>query len=147
MIIIVDNKENLKDIEEVKKILEEFKIFYEIKIISGMNNLKSIDELVESLEKTETDVIIVCSEISTHLPGIIASKTTIPVIGVPLPKNDIPSTETIFSIVQMPEGVPVACMSLGKAGIKNAALFAIQIVSRKETNLREKLKQFKNQYT
>ncbi|HOK56969.1 MAG TPA: AIR carboxylase family protein [bacterium] len=146
VIIVVDNENDLKKIDEGKKILEELKIFYDVKIISGMNNLNPVDELVELIEKTEIDVVIVCSGISTHLPGIIASKTIIPVIGVPLPVNDIPSTETIFSIAQMPEGVPVACMSLGKTGIKNAVIFAAQIISRKDENLRKKVKEFKNQY-
>jgi len=147
VMIMVDNEEDLKNIEDEKKILEEFGIFYDIKIFSGMDNLNFLDEFIETVEKTGVDVIIINCRIATHLPGIIASKTIVPVIGVPLPANNIPSEDNIFSIVQMPEGVPVACMSLGKAGVKNSAIFAIQILSRKDKSLIEKLKKFKNQFT
>ncbi|MCM8784759.1 MAG: AIR carboxylase family protein [Candidatus Omnitrophica bacterium] len=146
VIIIVDNEKDAETIEEGVKILEELKITFDVKIISGMDNLKLIDELIDFSERKEIDVIIVFNRISTHLPGIIASKTIIPVIGVPLPNKNVQTADYLFSIIQMPEGVPVACMSFGKAGIKNATLFAAEIISRKEPNLKEKLKQLKNNF-
>ncbi|MCM8767413.1 MAG: AIR carboxylase family protein [Candidatus Omnitrophica bacterium] len=144
--VIVDNENDRKTIKEGMEILEELKIPFDIRIISGMENLDLVDELIDFSERKEIDVIIVFNRISTHLPGIFASKTIIPVIGVVLPNKNIQTVDSLFSIIQMPEGIPVACMSYGKAGIKNAALFAAEIISRKEPNLKEKLKQIKNNF-
>ncbi|MCX7917015.1 MAG: AIR carboxylase family protein [bacterium] len=144
--IIFDKEDEIERFEEGKKMLEELKIQYEIKIISGMDTLDALESFIQYAEEEEVDVIIVCSSISTHLPGIIASKTLIPVIGVPLPENNIKSEDILFSVVQMPEGVPVACMSLGKTGIKNAILFAGMIISKKEKDLKDRLKKIKEKY-
>ncbi|MCS7181088.1 MAG: AIR carboxylase family protein [bacterium] len=144
--IIFDKEDEIERFEEGKKMLEELKIQYEIKIISGMDTLDALESFIKYAEEEEVDVIIVCSSISTHLPGIIASKTLIPVIGVPLPENNIKSEDILFSVVQMPEGVPVACMSLGKTGIKNAILFAGMIISKKEKDLKDRLKKIKEKY-
>ncbi|MFN4226568.1 MAG: AIR carboxylase family protein [Candidatus Ratteibacteria bacterium] len=146
VIIIIDNEKDTETIEEGIKILEELKIPFDVRIISGMDNLKLIDELIDFSERKEIDVIIVFNRISTHLPGIIASKTIIPVIGVLLPNKNTQTADSLFSLVQMPEGVPVACVSCGKAGIKNASFFAAEIISRKEPNLREKLRRIKSNF-
>jgi 5-(carboxyamino)imidazole ribonucleotide mutase len=141
--IVIDIIENLKYVEEMKKIFDEFGISYETKILSGMDTLKPVYEFVEYAENNKIEIIIVLAGISTHLPGIIASKTLIPVIGVPLPSKDIANTDIIFSMIQMPEGVPVACVSYGKAGIINSVLLALEILSLKEEKIKEKLKEFK----
>lgn len=144
--IIVDNEKDLKYIEEIKKILDELGILYEVNVLSGMDSLDPINEYLENAEKNGIDVIIVCTSISLHLPGIIASKTIIPVIGVPLPTKEMVTADTVFSIVQMPEGVPVACMSFGKAGIKNSAILAGEILSIKDENLKEKIRELKSRF-
>jgi len=144
--IVVDIPDNFKYVDEMKKILDEFNISYETKIIPGMDSLKPIYEFVEYAENSKMEIIIVIAGISTHLPGIIASKTIIPVIGVPLPSKDIANTDIIFSTIQMPEGVPVACVSSGKAGIINSILLALEIISLKEENIKEKLKEFKEKF-
>ncbi|MCM8804189.1 MAG: AIR carboxylase family protein [Candidatus Omnitrophica bacterium] len=144
--IIVDNEEDLKYVEEIKKILDELGILYEVNILSGMDSLNPIDEYIENVERNGIDIIIVCASIPTYLPGIIASRTIIPVIGVPLPTKEMVTTDIVFSIVQMPEGVPVACMSFGKAGIKNSAILAGEILSIKDKNLKEKIKELKSRF-
>jgi len=145
--IIGDNEDNLtKYVKEMEKIFDEFGIFYETKIISGMDSLEPVYQFIEYAENTQIEIIIVLAGTSTHLPGIIASKTIIPVIGVPLPSKDITNTDTIFSMIQMPEGVPVACVSFGKAGIKNSVILALEILSLKEKNIKEKLKKFKEKF-
>ncbi len=144
--IVVDNQDNLNYVEEIKKIFDEFGISYETKILCGMDTLKPVYEFVEYAENNKIEIIIVLAGISTHLPGVIASKTIIPVIGVPLPSKDVSNTEIIFSMLQMPEGVPVGCVSSGKAGIKNSVLLALEILSIKEENIKEKLKEFKEKF-
>ncbi len=144
--IIVDNEEDLKYIEEAKKILDEFEICYTVRVISGLDSLEPVNNFLEEAERENIDVIIVCSGIFVNLAGIIASQTIIPVIGVPLPTSNIQTNELIFSAVQMPEGVPVACMAIGKSGVKNAVILTLEIISLKEENLKEKLKEFKSQY-
>ncbi|MCM8773005.1 MAG: AIR carboxylase family protein [Candidatus Omnitrophica bacterium] len=146
IVIIVGNEDDLKYIEEAENILKEFGIYYIKRIFSGFETLEPVFDFIDMAEKENFDIIIVCSGVSTHLAGIIASRTTIPVICVPLPTNNIATTDLIYSSVQMPEGVPVACMSLGKAGVKNSAILAIEILSLKDSNLKEKLKEFKKQY-
>lgn len=144
--IVTGNEEELKQIEEAKEILEKFNIEYHIKTFPSMENLNSTIEFAENAEKEGFDVIIVCTGYSTYLPGVIASKTILPVIGVAIPNNEIKSVDAISSMVQMPEGVPVGIMSFGKAGVKNAAIFAAEIISRKEEKVKEKLKKFKEDY-
>ncbi|MCM8817886.1 MAG: AIR carboxylase family protein [Candidatus Omnitrophica bacterium] len=144
--IVIGNENDLNLIEDGKKTLDNFGIDYTIKIISGLDSLESVHNFVKEAEEEKIDIIIVCSSIFIQLAGIIASETIIPVIEVPLPSNEISTNELIFSSVQMPEGVPVACMSLGKTGVKNAVIFAIEILSLKDEILREKLREFKSQY-
>ncbi|MGB9677804.1 MAG: AIR carboxylase family protein [Candidatus Ratteibacteria bacterium] len=144
--IIIDNEKDIKYVEEIEKFFNDLNISYELKVLSGMDSLEPVDEYIEIAEKKGIEILIVCAGISTHLPGIIASKTIIPVIGVPLPNNKIPTSDTFFSVLQMPEGVPVACMSLGKAGVKNSAILAGEILSLKDENLKEKVKRFKEKF-
>jgi 5-(carboxyamino)imidazole ribonucleotide mutase len=83
------------------------------------------------------EVLIACAGAAAHLPGVLASWTTLPVIGVPLPTSDLKGVDSLLSIIQMPGGVPVACVAIGSAGAKNAALFAAQILGLKHDRIRE----------
>ena len=88
-------------------------------------------------------VIIAGAGMSAHLPGAIASETILPVIGVPLPGSALSGIDALHSIVQMPAGVPVGTMAIGKPGAKNAAIFAVQILALSDSNIRERLLKYK----
>lgn len=144
--IIVGNNEELEKIQELKNIFDKFNIFYSVYVISGFDSLEPIYNFVEKAEKENVDVIIVCSGLSTHLASIISSKTVIPVVAVCLPTNNMSSNDIFFLTIQTPEGVPVACMSFGKSGIKNAGIFALELISLREQDLKEKIRSFKEEY-
>lgn len=144
--VIVDNEKDLNYTENLKEVMDNLGISYDIKIISGMDSLEEIDKFLDEIEDKGVSVIIVLAGVSTHLPGIIASKTIIPVIGVALPSNQISSTDSLFSLIQMPEGVPVACMSFGKAGVKNASILAGEILALNDLKIRERLIEYKSHF-
>lgn len=141
--IVVGSKNDLDYIEGAKKILEDFGIEYEVFVLSAHRTLDETVQFAENAEESGFEVIIACAGMAAHLPGVIAAKTLLPVIGVPLPSSEIKGVDALLSIVQMPTGVPVATMAIGKAGVKNAALLAIQIIGRNNNEIKEKLKNFK----
>ena len=96
-----------------------------------------------SAEQNGFDVIIAVAGMAAHLPGVIAAKTVLPVIGVPLPTSEIRGVDSLLAIVQMPGGIPVATMAIGKAGVKNAALLAVEILARNDEALLEKLREYR----
>ncbi len=132
--------------EEVMKgcfsTLEEFGIPYDIKILSAH---RTPDEVAEFAKKAHEnyDVIIAAAGYAAHLAGVVASHTTLPVIGIPIDSSPLKGFDSLLSTVQMPSGVPVATVSVGKAGAKNAAILAAQIIATCDDELRDKLKLYK----
>ncbi len=124
-------------------ILDEFSVPYEVKILSAHRTPEDTREYVVGLEERGTEVIIAGAGFAAHLAGVVASHTILPVIGVPLPGSALNGIDALYSTVQMPGGIPVATMTIGKAGAKNAGLFAVQILSRKEPSLVTKLKEYR----
>ncbi len=111
-----------------------------------MSAHRSLDRTMEFAEKAEAEgfgAIIACAGMAAHLPGVIAAKTILPVIGVPLPTSDIKGMDALLAIVQMPSGVPVATMAIGKSGVKNGAILAAEILSLNDEGLKKKLKEYK----
>jgi len=102
-------------------------------------------DLAASAEEKGFSVIICGAGLSAALPGVVAAHTSLPVIGVPLDSSPLKGVDALYSTVQMPGGIPVATMTIGKAGAKNAALFAIQILSRKKPELVERLKKYRSE--
>lgn len=141
--IVVGSENDLEYIEEAKKILQDFGVEYEVFVLSAHRTLDETIQFAENAENAGFEVIIACAGMAAHLPGVIAAKTILPVIGVPLPSSEIKGVDALLSIVQMPTGVPVATMAIGKAGVKNAALLSIQIIARNNNKLKEKMKKFK----
>jgi phosphoribosylaminoimidazole carboxylase PurE protein len=125
------------------EILKKFKIPYEMDICSAHRNPEKIKSLAKSAEKKGIKVIIAGAGMAAHLPGVIASYTNLPVIGVPLDVSSLSGVDSLFSIVQMPFGVPVATMAIGETGAKNAAILAIQILSLSDEKLKKRLEKFK----
>lgn len=141
--IIVGSKNDIQYLDGAKETLENFGISYDVKILSAHRSLDETIEFAETAEEQGYNVIIACAGMAAHLPGVIAAKTILPVIGVPLPTSEIKGIDSLMSMVQMPSGVPVATMAIGKSGVKNAAIFAASILALKEDNIKEKLNRFK----
>lgn len=139
--IIMGSDSDLRVMSEAAKVLEEFGVEYEIRIVSAHRTPKKMYEYASTAEERGIEVIIAGAGGSAHLPGMTASITTIPVIGVPVRTESLSGLDSLLSIVQMPAGVPVATVAINNA--RNAGILAVQILSLKYPELKEKLKEFK----
>jgi phosphoribosylaminoimidazole carboxylase PurE protein len=147
ILIVIGSKSDQSIMSKGMEILDEFKISCQMEICSAHRNPEKIKILAKSAEKEGVKVIIAGAGMSAHLPGVIASHTTLPVIGVPLNVSPLSGIDSLFSIVQMPPGVPVATMAVGEAGAKNAAILAIQILALSDEKLKKRLEKFKQELT
>jgi 5-(carboxyamino)imidazole ribonucleotide mutase len=125
-------------------ILKDFGIEYETAIISAHRTPEKAREFAKSARERGIEVIIAAAGGAAHLPGVIASWTTLPVIGVPLATSELKGIDALYSIVQMPGGIPVACVSVGSWGVKNAAYLAAEILGLKYNNIREAYDSYRN---
>lgn len=139
VLIIMGSDSDLQVMEESAKTLEGFGVPYAMTIASAHRTPERTRTLIKDAEKSGVDIIIAGAGMSAHLPGVVASFTTLPVIGVPLNASSLNGMDALLSIVQMPPGIPVATVSIGKPGAKNAALLAVQILARKDKTLSKKL--------
>ena len=139
VLIIMGSDSDLPVMEEAAHILDEFTVPYSMTVASAHRTPARTVKLVKDAEKNGVDVIIGAAGMAAHLPGVIASHTVLPVIGVPLDASPLNGIDALLSIVQMPPGIPVATVSVGKAGAKNAAILAVQIMARKDPELTKKL--------
>jgi phosphoribosylaminoimidazole carboxylase PurE protein len=145
ILVVIGSKSDQSVMSKSIEILKKFKIPHQMEICSAHRNPEKTKNLVASAEKKGIKVIIAGAGLAAHLPGVIASHTNLPVIGVPLNASPLSGIDSLFSIVQMPSGVPVATMAIGEAGAKNAALLAVQILALSDDKLKEKLKRFKKE--
>jgi len=141
--ILIGSKTDEQFIQPAMDILKEFKVDYEMAILSAHRKPDKVRQYAMEAGPKGFEVIIAAAGSAAHLPGVVASWTTIPVIGVPLPTSDLKGIDSLYSIVQMPEGVPVACVGIGTAGAKNAALLACQILGLKYDNIRKAFEAYK----
>ncbi len=130
--------------EEAVKVLKEFGIPYEVDITSAHRTPEVTAELAKSAEQRGFGVIILGAGHAAHLAGVVAAHTTLPVIGVPLASSSLQGLDALLSTVQMPGGVPVAAMAIGKSGALNAGIFAAQILATGDPGLRRRLHHFKS---
>jgi 5-(carboxyamino)imidazole ribonucleotide mutase len=135
--VIIGSKTDESLIKPALDILEQLGIKYEFSIISAHRNPEKAREYGLKAKEKGLEVIIAAAGAAAHLPGVIASWTTLPVIGVPLPTSELKGKDSLYSIVQMPSGVPVACVGIGTSGSKNAALLAAQILGLKYKEIQE----------
>jgi len=126
--VVIGSKTDTELIQPALEMLKQLGIDYELSITSGHRNPEKLREYGLEAEKRGIKVIIAAAGRAAHLPGILASWTTLPVIGVPLPSSELKGIDALLSISQMPGGVPVACVGIGQSGAKNAALLAAQIL-------------------
>jgi len=129
---------------KARQVLEEFGVECETVVLSAHRTPNKVRAFVAKAEAGGIDVIIAIAGLAAHLPGVIASLTVLPVIGVPVDAGPLRGQDALYSIVQMPPGIPVACVGIGNA--KNAALLAVQILATAEHGLREKMNAFRRQF-
>ena len=129
------------------KILKILKINFESKIISAHRTPKRMFEYASNAEKNNIQVIVAGAGGSAHLPGMVAALTTIPVIGVPIESKKLKGLDSLLSIVQMPKGIPVGTVAIGKDGAINAALLAASIISLSDKKIKSKLDLWRNKQT
>jgi len=138
--ILMGSDSDLPVMEEAAKVLKDFGIPYEMTVSSAHRTPKRTSEYAKSAEGRGIRVIIAGAGAAAHLAGFIAAETTLPVIGVPIDSSPLKGLDSLLSTVQMPGGVPVASMAIGKAGAKNAGIFAAQILAVSNPKLADALK-------
>lgn len=137
--VVMGSTSDWETMKEACLILDEFGIAYEKKVVSAHRTPDLMFTFAEQARAAGTKVIIAGAGGAAHLPGMIAAKTTLPVIGVPVQSRALSGMDSLLSIVQMPGGVPVATVAIGKAGAINAGLLAVQILSIEDKDLAERL--------
>ena len=145
VLIVMGSESDLPVIESAEEVLKKFSVPYEITIASAHRTPSRAIKLAESAEQKGISVIIAGAGMAAHLAGVLAAHTVLPVIGVPVESSQLKGLDSLLSTVQMPPGVPVATMAIGKAGAKNAAILAVQILAVKNKELLKKLKEYKKQ--
>ena len=145
--IIMGSQSDYSTMKYSKKILQSFSIKCDMKIISAHRTPKRMFEFAKKAERNNYSVVIAGAGGSAHLPGMIASLTSIPVIGVPVESKKLKGLDSLLSIAQMPTGVPVGSLAVGESGAKNAALLAISILSGEDKILKNKYKSWRVKQT
>jgi 5-(carboxyamino)imidazole ribonucleotide mutase len=143
VLILTGSESDLTVAKETVKLLEEFSIPYRIEVASAHRTPERVVRLVKEAEKDGAEVIIAIAGMAAALPGVVASQTLLPVIGVPVNSSPLNGIDALMSMAQMPAGVPVATVAIGKAGAKNAAILAAEILGLKDQKIQKKLKQFR----
>lgn len=141
--IIVGSGSDLPAMNETVKTLKAFGLAFSINIASAHRTTEHLKQCIEGAESTGAKVFIAAAGMAAALPGVVAAATSVPVIGVPMEGKNLAAMDALFAIVQMPKGVPVACVAVGKAGAVNAAVLAAQIISLSNDELKEKLADFR----
>lgn len=143
--ILMGSQSDLETVSEAVNVLKEFKADFEVRVLSAHRTPKEVAQYVEAAPKKGTKVFIAAAGMSAALAGVVASHTTLPVIGIPIETKNLKGLDSLLSTVQMPPGIPVACMSIGKSGAKNAALFALEILGLSDAKITAGLVNYKKQ--
>ena len=141
--VIMGSKSDLKYMGVAVELLKELGVPHEVRIVSAHRTPDWMFEYAASAEQRGLEVIIAAAGGSAHLPGMVAAKTVLPVLGVPIPATALNGMDALLSIVQMPRGVPVGTLAIGEPGAANAALLAASIVSRGRPAVRERLREWR----
>lgn len=141
VLLLVGSESDLPKIEGAKNFLSEMGVDFEIFVSSAHRDPERTIEIARTAKDRGFEVIIAAAGLSAHLPGVLAANTTLPVIGVPLSVGPLNGLDSLFSIVQMPSGIPVA--TVGIDNVKNAAILACQILSLKYADIEKKVREFR----
>tara|TARA_B100000886_G_C20412152_1_gene487582 strand:- start:1701 stop:2189 length:489 start_codon:yes stop_codon:yes gene_type:complete len=145
--IIMGSQSDWKTLKLAENILNDFKISNEVKIVSAHRTPERLYRYAKNAHKNNIKVIIAGAGGAAHLPGMVASLTKIPVLGVPIESKLMNGLDSLLSIVQMPYGIPTATFAIGEAGAKNAALFAISLFANNDKNISKKLGKWREDLT
>ena len=141
--ILMGSKSDLEIVRNAFDVLDEFGVEFTARILSAHRTPHEAAEFAENAEKNGYKVIICAAGMAAHLGGVVAGHTTLPVIGIPMASEPFKAVDSLLATVQMPPGIPVAAVTCGKAGAKNAALYAVSILATADSELAAKLKNFR----
>ncbi len=133
--VVMGSKSDAEIIQAALDVLTSLGIEHEVNVISAHRNPDKAREYAQSAKGRGVEVIIAAAGMAAHLPGVLASWTTLPVIGVPMASGELKGVDALYSIVQMPAGIPVACVAIGSTGAKNAAYLAAEILGLKHDKI------------
>ena len=145
--IIMGSDSDWPVMKNAAQILADFGVAYEAKVVSAHRTPDLMFQFAENAVKAGYQIIIAGAGGAAHLPGMVAAKTTLPVLGVPVPSKHLQGQDSLLSIVQMPKGIPVATFAIGEAGAANAGLFALSILANHDADLAKKLAEFRKNQT
>ena len=145
--VIMGSKSDWETLRHADELLTQFDVPHECRIVSAHRTPLWLAEYASQAEARGLEVIIAGAGGAAHLPGMAAAQTVLPVLGVPVESHALKGLDSLLSIVQMPAGVPVGALAIGKAGATNAALLAVAILANTRTQLRERLKQYRQSQT
>lgn len=145
--IIMGSQSDYEIMKNCEEILRQFSIEFESRIVSAHRTPDRLYDFCSEIKNSSTKIIIAGAGGSAHLPGMVASMVTIPVLGVPILTKTLQGLDSLLSIVQMPAGIPVATFAVGEAGAKNAGLMAVEILALNDANLATKLAKFRQEQT
>ena len=143
--IVMGSESDRPVVESSLEYYDFFGIPVDVLVMSAHRTPEAVHQFATEARNNGYGVIVACAGMAAHLPGVIAAYTTLPVIGVPLSGSELKGVDALYSIVQMPAGVPVATMGIGKSGARNAAVLAAEILSLIEPEIAERLTTFKRQ--
>ena len=145
--VIMGSKSDWPTMKSATDMLDEFGITYEVRVVSAHRTPDLMFEYAETAQDRGLEVIIAGAGGSAHLPGMVASKTIVPVLGVPIQSKALSGQDSLLSIVQMPGGIPVGTLAIGESGAKNAGILAAQIIGNHNEEVRKKVAQFRSEQT
>ena len=143
--IVMGSDSDLDELRDGIEALETFGISHDVRVLSAHRTPDALADYIKGAKERGTRVIIAAAGGAAHLPGVIASMTALPVIGIPIASKHLNGLDSLLSIVQMPAGVPVATMAIGKAGARNAAILAAQIIALFDQGVQKKLDDFRKE--
>ena len=145
--VVMGSSSDWDTMQHAVQVLQQFGVPYEARVISAHRMPDDLFAYAESAKANGLQAIIAGAGGAAHLPGMLAAKTTVPILGVPVASKHLAGVDSLHSIVQMPKGVPVATFAIGNAGAANAALFAVAILALNDATLHDKLQNFRAEQT
>lgn len=145
--IVMGSSSDWNVMQHAASVLKDFGVAYEAQVVSAHRMPDDMFHYAEQAQQRGLQAIIAGAGGAAHLPGMLAAKTTVPVLGVPVPSKYLMGADSLHSIVQMPKGIPVATFAIGEAGAANAALFAVAMLARGDSALADKLHEYREQQT
>jgi 5-(carboxyamino)imidazole ribonucleotide mutase len=145
--VIMGSKSDWDTLRQAAEVLKQFGVPHECEVVSAHRTPERMVEYAKTAEQRGLQIIIAGAGGAAHLPGMVASLTNLPVLGVPVQSRALSGLDSLLSIVQMPGGIPVGTLAIGEAGAKNAGLLAVRILSNNDADLRQKLAEFHREQT